>query len=455
MASCDSKPSFLSRAETCRPRHSSLLTRAEQFASERRRQTRSLLWRAEAFVSPALRSLLQKAEALRLQPQPAYLRPGHVPFQSTGRLPRNVLVWYLVRELLLYFIVAFLFFFLIFFVNQILLMAERVLQKKVPVLDVAQLMLYSLPFSVAQSAPFATIVGFLMCLGRLMTDNEILIFRASGKSYAMLLGIVIVLGVGISTVSFGVNDYLLPLGISSYNRLLRQIVVSNPAVELEANSVKRTNDSTLVIGNVEGKKVSDILFFDVDANKNQRIIISGAADVSATDDKSVMLQLNMNDVVVFSLDPKKTGDYDVITSDQVDMNIFSSTIMPSTPGRNPNEYTFQGLQQEVKKMRERESASKNQMNLYNLELHKKFSLPFASIFFAFLALPLAIIFGKHNGQTIGLIIGIFLSFIYWAMMILGQKFSVSNGLNGAMTMWAPNALMWFLAVIFCTQMRRQ
>jgi lipopolysaccharide export system permease protein len=355
----------------------------------------------------------------------------------------------------MYFIVAFFFFFLIFFVNQILLMAERVLQKKVPVLDVVRLIAYSLPMSVAQSAPFATIVGFLMCLGRLMTENEILIFRASGKSYAMLLGLVIVLGLGISGVSFGVNDYLLPLGISSYNRLVRQIVLSNPAVELEANSVKRTNESTLVIGNVEGKKVSDILFFDLDPGSNQRIIVSGPADVSVPEDKSVMMQLNMQDVVVFSLDPKKTGDYDVITSDKVDMNIFSSTIMPVTPARSPNEYTFIGLREEINRLRQGENISKNLMNLYNLEFHKKFSLPFSSIFFALLALPLAIIFGKHNGQTIGLIIGIFLSFLYWAMLILGQNFSIRNGLNGAMTMWAPNALISFLALVFFTQMRRQ
>ncbi|HOS30781.1 MAG TPA: YjgP/YjgQ family permease, partial [Treponemataceae bacterium] len=39
------------------------------------------------------------------------------------------------KELFLFFIVAFLFFFLIFFVNQILLMAEDILKKRVPLFD--------------------------------------------------------------------------------------------------------------------------------------------------------------------------------------------------------------------------------------------------------------------------------------------------------------------------------
>ena len=95
---------------------------------------------------------------------------------------RYVLLLYITKELFLYFFISFLFFFMIFFVNQILLLAEDVLKKRVPVLDVIRLMTYSLPFIIAQSAPFATLVGFLMCLGRMMSDNEILVMRITGLS---------------------------------------------------------------------------------------------------------------------------------------------------------------------------------------------------------------------------------------------------------------------------------
>jgi lipopolysaccharide export system permease protein len=252
-----------------------------------------------------------------------------------------------------------------------------------------------------------------------------------------------------------VNDYLLPAGISSYYNLRRTILASNPAVELESNSVKKTNDSTIVIGTVDEKKVSDLLFFDVDAGKNPRIIISGAADVSTPEDKNVMLQLNMSDVLIFSSAVNKTGDYDVLTSDKVNMNVFTAAIMPKPPFRSANEYTSLGLWEEIKDMRQQESANLRSLNMYILELHRKFSQPFASIFFAFLALPLAIVFGKQNGQTIGLIIGLFLSFVFWAMIIVGQNLSIRNGFNPTMTMWAPDALMLTLAVIFFFRLKKQ
>ena len=99
-------------------------------------------------------------------------------------LKSNILATYIARELLLYFLVCFAFFFVVFFVNQILLPEKTILKKRVPVSSVLKLIVYCLPAIIAQSAPFATLVGFLMCLGRLVTDNEVLIFRASGQRYS-------------------------------------------------------------------------------------------------------------------------------------------------------------------------------------------------------------------------------------------------------------------------------
>ena len=223
-------------------------------------------------------------------------------FPKTKPLEKNVLVFYLVKELLLYFLILFVFFFMVFFVNQILLMAEDVLKKRVPIMDVIKLISYSLPFIIAQSAPFATLVGFLMCLGRMMTDNEILIIRASGKSFSVILVPVLLLSLGISLVSFFVNDYLLPLGTISYNKLYKSILLSDPSIELESNSVKRTERTTLVIGDVSETKVSELLFFDTDDDGNHRIIVSGESNIVNPDDPGILMTLDMDSSVVVSFD---------------------------------------------------------------------------------------------------------------------------------------------------------
>lgn len=362
----------------------------------------------------------------------------------------HVLLKYLIKELILYFTISFLFFFLVFFCNQILLMAEEVLKKRVPLIQVIKLITYSLPFIIAQSAPFATLVGFLMCIGRLMTDNEILIIRASGLSFKTILIPVLSLGLIISVVSFAVNDYLLPLGTLSYNKLYKEIIFSNPAVELESNSIKRTEDSTLVIGEVEGRTVSDLLFFDTDGDGNQRIINAGQTIILSPEDRSILMQLKMKNPYVAIINKKDRQSIDYLESEEAIMNVFSSSLFPkSNSGTNPREMTSYDLKKRIDEMKSKgDRYSPLQLNIFKQEFHKKFSLPFGSLFFSILAMPLAIIFGKVNGQTIGLIIGILLSVIYWAMMILGQTFGIRNGLNGFWTMWLPNILVGSAGLIF-------
>lgn len=363
----------------------------------------------------------------------------------TKRLRNKVLFRYLMKELFLYFIIAFLFFFMIFFVNQILLMAEDVLKKRVPLTDVLLLMLYSLPFIIAQSAPFATLVGFLMCLGRLASDNEIMVLRAAGRSFMIILVPVLLSGLLISIFSFFVNDYLLPIGTLSYNKLYRSILLSNPAIELESNSIKRTEDSTIVIGTVDGRVVTDMVFFDTDEKGNQRIITAGNTQINEADDPSVIMQMDMSNASVTFLDKEVKTTFDFMQAGKTLMNVFSSTFFNQSTVQNPREMTSFDLKNEIEKLRG-EGISELQLNMYKLEYYKKFSLPFGSLFFAMLAMPLAIIFGKHNGQTIGLIFGLFISVIYWAMLIMGQMFGNLSGLSGFWMMWGPNFLIGAIGI---------
>ena len=128
--------------------------------------------------------------------------------KDPAELKSNVLIRYICKELFSYFVVSFLFLFVVFFANQILLIGESLLSKRAPFKDVAMVMIYSLPMLISQSIPFATLIGFLMCLGRMMSDNEILIMRASGFGYRYIFLPVLTLGIIISLFTFFTNDYL-------------------------------------------------------------------------------------------------------------------------------------------------------------------------------------------------------------------------------------------------------
>lgn len=370
-------------------------------------------------------------------------------------IKQNVLIKYISKELFLYFLVCFAFFFVVFFVNQILLLAETILKKKVPVGSVIKLIWYCLPSIIAQSAPFATLVGFLMCLGRMVTDNEVLIMRASGQKYSFIFKPVVVMGLIISIFSFVMNDYFLPLGTINYNKLYRQIVVSNPAIELESNSVKRMEDSIIVIGTVEDDTVSDLVFFDSSESGKTKVIVSQDTQILKSVSPGVIMQLNMDEPSMLSVEKSKKSSWDFLKADSLSLNVFENAIISSSSVVSPREMTSYDLGKKIKSMKELKQFSKKQLNSYNLEYNKKFSVPFGSIFFAILAFPLALVFGKKDGITLGLIFGIIISVLYWAATILGQLFGIRSGYNGFWMMWGPNFFLGLLGILLYMRLRKK
>ena len=365
-----------------------------------------------------------------------------------SKLGRHILIKYLYKELFYYFLICFAFLFVVFFANQILLIGEDMLSKRAPFADVTKIMIYSMPAIIAQSAPFATLVGFLMCLGRMASDNEILIFRASGFSFRSILYPVLILGLAISFASFFVNDYLLPLGTIKYNQLYRQIMRSNPTVVLEPNSVKQIGKSTVVIGDVKDSEVSDIIFFTKRDSNEETVIVAGQSVLTGAKNQGVLLQLDMSESMMTTFDMKDLSNYDVLSAEKTILNIFDSTITGRS-GKNPREMTFYDLYREIRSMKSDPDEDPMRINTWMMEYYKKFAIHFGSIFFAFLAFSIAFLFGKHNGLTMGLFTGIIICVLYWAMQISGQLLVTRVNLDAFLCIWVPNILMAFVAAILC------
>ncbi len=368
-----------------------------------------------------------------------------VTYFHKGELGNNILVKYILKELFVYFVVAFLVFFMIFFVNQILLDMENLLSKSAPIDDVMRIMVYSIPMIIAQSAPYATLVGFLMCLGGMMSNNEILIFRAAGFSFFRILVPVISMGLLISIVSFFVNDYLMPLGRIKYNKLLRNIMQSTPTIELESNSVKHLDNSNIIMGTVTDNTVSDLVLFNTDGDSDT-IIIAGDSSLIGSKKEGVLMELTMNDATVISINRNEKQNFDVLQSSKSTYNVFETTVMGTTR-RSAGEMTTYDLKKEIKRLKE-ENGDESYVSFWIMEFYKKFSIPFGSVFFSFLAFSIAFLFGKHNGLTMGLFLGIIICVLNWAMQILGQMFVVRVEWDPFWCIWVPNMVVGILGFIF-------
>lgn len=378
----------------------------------------------------------------------------HFKFENR-KLKNNSMIRYIFKELFIYFAVMFLFYFLIFFVNNILVLMLKLLGKNLPLWDVLVLIFYSLPSIISQTAPFAILTGFLMCLGRMNSDNEILVLRVSGQNPRRIILIpVLVLGFIVSLFNLFINDYLLPISRIKFNEQYLVSISRNPFVEIEPNSVKKLNENTIVIGDIKDSIINDIVFFDKDEKNNQRIIISGNTVANTSNKDGLTMSLDMNDSFVVVLNRNKI-DYNLLKSDKLQMNIFESSFVNYSNATAPDEMTSYDIYKEIKNIKKNYPDDKDRLNRFVLEFNKKFSLSFGALFFAFLAMPLSLIFGKQNGVFFGLITGVLISVLYWSLLWIFMLFGYRNGLNGFFAMWVPNFIVGIAGLFFYWLMIRK
>ena len=160
------------------------------------------------------------------------------------------------------------------------------------------------------------------------------------------------------------------------------------------------------------------------------------------------MELQMDSATAVFIDTKNRTNVDCLTSSNSTMNIFASGLFTYNSSGNPRELTFIDLKNRMDEMKKDSNVSKSEMNYWELEYNKKFALPFGSIFFAFLAIPLAIVFGKKNGLTVGLIIGVLICVLYWAMQMVGQTLGIRNGFSGFWAIWIPNFVIGIVGFVF-------
>jgi lipopolysaccharide export system permease protein len=393
--------------------------------------------------------------------------------------------------MLFFFVILFFFFFFVFFVNRILLMAKDILEKRVPFGQVCLLILYSLPLIISTSAPFASLVGTLMTVGRLTSDNEILVMLSSGLSYKIIFFPAVALGLIISLLSFFTNDVLLPAGTVQFNKLWRQIIVSTPALELEANSVKRFRNTVIVTGNVSGNVIDNLIILDKTEEGERRMIMAGSAELKDSGNEG--LSLDLAEAFFHSSKEVAWDDYDYAQTDFLQYRVSNDDIMQAAVSVTPREMSsrdvFTSIRERRVSVNERVNTRKTSlivqavelenilragpeadswntkpsnisgfmrdlqslMSLINdrtlinsvIELYRKFSVPLGAFCFVFLAVSLGLM-AKKSGQTVGFIIGNIISVIYWAMLFIGQTMGLRVGTPPFWSMWLPN--IFFLSV---------
>jgi lipopolysaccharide export LptBFGC system permease protein LptF len=111
---------------------------------------------------------------------------------------------------------------------------------------------------------------------------------------------------------------------------------------------------------------------------------------------------------------------------------------------NPRNMSSKMIIQEIGNIKNEDNSEKK-LNLWRLELNKKYSIPLGSLFLSIFAMSFSLIIKNH--KKIGFCICLFSCILYWALLTYGQMFSRNTGKYGVLVMWLPNIIFLCISCI--------
>ncbi len=413
---------------------------------------------------------------------------------------------YIGREYILSFLISFIFFFFIFFVNQILVLAQKVMLKNINASDIILLVTLAIPQFLMYTMPFSSLTSASMVIGNLSSQNEIIAMRATGIHTRRIFMPIVFLSVFISIGTLFIADRLIPYTAMEYRQLYAKMIQNTPTLELENYSSTQFGNRIISNGEVKDNVIYDVIIFDNEDSTDSRVITAESARISVIDIEKFLYRIELENPEIFITDSSSLDTFSVARAKHLELNIdlsssgsIYSNISPSQmslrllrqniadklpehldsykshaqtlseeyanllnvveevgASKNPKTESFRDIEFFVKsvgKMR-REIPYSFMYQYFGSEYQKKLALSLACTCLVFLAFPLSFVKVKY-GRLFGFGLSMFFACIYWFVLYFCHMKAVTSGISPKILLWAPNVVILFVGLAMLIRLGRR
>jgi len=305
---------------------------------------------------------------------------------------------------------------------------------------VSMIALYEVLPLVARILPFAVLIGTLAALGRLRADLEVLTLEAVGISSRRLAVPVAAFASVMAVTGLLLTLFLAPWATRSLTTALRQMARENPGLALRAGTVQEFNGVKFVAREVSARGDQLRGVFVWVPERGQTIFAERGEIIPQSNG---VMELVLYDGVILPFPHNETQETRFET--------FWQTLEDNPERVRKNEDFLTGVSLEHlitfawAKTDDRDLAQRAQ-----IEFHRRFSYPVACVFFALLAVPLALS-GRRFSRAAGGVTGLLVTVVYYGLIQLGNGLVQAGVTSVAVGVWLPNALVGVLAMTLLGQ----
>jgi lipopolysaccharide export system permease protein len=409
---------------------------------------------------------------------------------------------YVLREHLGSFVLSLAVLTFLFLMQHVIQVLDMVIGKGLQVDIVLELFFLNIAWMVALTVPMAVLVAVLMAFGRLSHDGEMTALRASGISPARLVLPVLLAGTVVAAGLVYFNDRVLPEFNYRLKNLMADISALRPTLNLRPGVfVESMEGYTIHLQEVDPtsnfvRGVTIIQYLDFTPPDPPRIIRAEHGSMTFNAQRETLdldlfegtvteVRAGQSRVQGFqemktflsvtgtALERRETGvrgDRELPIRDMMARAAARDTsrrryeqqlrelVVPfiqrvvedhpvdlpeSGQGLRPERRVLGAHRSLVDRLKSADGQREfyeRQRDRYWVEIHKKWSIPFACIAFVLIGIPLGVM-ARRGGAVLSFGIALFFFVLYWISLILGEDLADRNLMDPWVGMWLPNIIV--------------
>lgn len=396
--------------------------------------------------------------------------------------------------------------------------ADRLVGKGLDTWVITKLIAYNLSWMVVLVVPMASLVATLMAFGNLSQNNEVTIMKSSGISLYKMMFPPFIASIVVAVLLFQFNNDVLPDANHQAKILMSDISRTKPTLSLEPGFFSQeVNNYAILVRSIDQKTnwLYQITIYDYSNGAKINVVTADSGKIFFSKDQSKLImdlyhgEIHESDVQNTTMYRKLEFEKHLITmnGDQFsfqqsgptsrgerelsvyDMQVITDSLKTilkenttifnreinkfllidtlknrnaasSNVGNNPDLIYLRSLEK-VKTAKNivmanfnRLEWTKRELEKYEVEIYKKYSLPAACIIFMLIGAPLGVMVRK-GGFGVAAGISLFFFLIYWAFLIGGEKLSERGFFSPFIGMWAANIVLGVAGIILTIKTNKE
>ncbi len=350
---------------------------------------------------------------------------------------------YVLKEILPIFFIGLMIFTGILLMDKILKLIELIVTRGVSLSKILMLLLFISPSFLIFTIPMAVLLAILLAFGRLSGDSEITAFKASGMSLYQLFLPVSLFSIAAYLVTAFLVFYGLPWGNLGFKSTLYLIAQSKADVEIKERVFNDTFDGLVVYVDkvpIQGKKMEGILIHD-EREKEKINTIFAKEGFLTNDPKSQEVILRLFDGVIHRFEPR-TNIYQKVQFNVYNLRLELTKAFTGMGKKlREHEMSIGDLQERI----EKKVSLGEDITPQEVELHKRYAIPFACVIFGLIGVPLGIQ-PRRSGRSYGFILSILILLAYYISLTASEILALRHTVPAFLAGWAPNFLFGGLGI---------